>query len=76
MLPKTSARKAPQKPAGKSDGGWHTEDLLCEERRVFVEDDLASLFEMVLHASGVDLQDLAQENETSADESASSAREE
>ena len=40
------------------------------------DDGLASLCELVLHASGVELQHLAHEKETSADESASSAREE
>ena len=48
--------------------------LRCDEGRVFVEDGLASLFEPVLHASGVELHDLAHENETSA--VASSAGEE
>ena len=70
-----SARIAPQRPAGRSDGcgGEHREDLCCDQGRVFVEDGLASVFETVLHASGVEL---AHENESGADESASSAGEE
>ena len=44
-----------------------------DEGRVFAQDGLAWLFEPVVHASGVELQDLTHENLNSADESASSA---
>ena len=57
-----SARK-PQREAGRSDGGGHPEDLRCDDGRVFFEVGLASLFEPFLHASGVELQDLAHEND-------------
>ena len=57
-----------KRPAGS---GGHPEDLRCDEGHAFVEDGITSLFEPVHHACGVELQDLAHENETSA-ESASS----
>ena len=60
----------------RSDGGGHPQDSRCDEGPVYVEDGLESLFEMVLRATGVELHDLAHENETSADESASPAGEE
>ena len=74
-LSKQGARKALQSEASWQER-WCPEDLRCDEGRVFVEDGLASLLEPVLRASGLELEDLAHENETSADESASSAGEE